>query len=308
MGSTEQTKTGNLIIEGVLRLGQFATAPSGTEGALYYDTTEKKTKLYSNSAWADLGGGWDGILPNYTTEQRNALSLADGLIVYNTTDKTVQIYKSGAWANVGTKLSLAAVCSLDGDCDSTHCVDGVCCATTCDGNCNRCNVASSMGICTDVASDCTGNCDICSSGNCASDVTLCTGNCDVCSGSGTAYSCAASDALCTTCYQCTGSGTAYSCSAVAAGTAGYGCTATHYRCNGAGACTAPTQNSACISSYYSCGTAQSNCNTACARCYGEMLVDCIAMYVSYAACDADAIWNNCTVITNGICKCTIYTY
>ena len=47
MGSLEQTKTGNLIIEGVLRLGQFTTAnaPSGTEGALYFDTTENTTKL-----------------------------------------------------------------------------------------------------------------------------------------------------------------------------------------------------------------------------------------------------------------------
>ena len=31
--------------------------PSGTEGALYYNTTEKKTKIYSNAAWGDLGGG-----------------------------------------------------------------------------------------------------------------------------------------------------------------------------------------------------------------------------------------------------------
>ena len=59
MSSDPQTKTGNLIIEGVLRLGQFTTAnaPSGAEGALYYNTTEKKTKIYSNAAWGDLGGG-----------------------------------------------------------------------------------------------------------------------------------------------------------------------------------------------------------------------------------------------------------
>ncbi len=58
MSSTAQTKAGNLIIEGVLRLGQFTTAnaPSGTEGALYFDTTESTTKVYSNSAWEDLGG------------------------------------------------------------------------------------------------------------------------------------------------------------------------------------------------------------------------------------------------------------
>ena len=54
-----QTKAGNLTIGGVLRLGQFATAnaPSGTEGALYFNTTEKKIKVYSNTAWGDLGGG-----------------------------------------------------------------------------------------------------------------------------------------------------------------------------------------------------------------------------------------------------------
>ena len=59
VGSLEQTKEGNLIIEGVLRLGQFTTAnaPSGTEGALYYDTTENTTKVYSSAAWGDLGGG-----------------------------------------------------------------------------------------------------------------------------------------------------------------------------------------------------------------------------------------------------------
>ena len=47
-----------MIIEGVLRLGQFTTAnaPAGTEGALYFDTTDNTTKLYSNSAWGDLGG------------------------------------------------------------------------------------------------------------------------------------------------------------------------------------------------------------------------------------------------------------
>ena len=225
VGSASQTKTGNLIVEGVLRLGQFTTAnaPSGTEGALYFDTTDNTTKLYSSSAWGDLGGGWDGILPNYTTTQRNELSLVDGLIVYNTTDNAVQIYKSGAWANVGAKLSLGATCIADGDCDSTHCADGYCCLTSCGGNCDRCNVAGSIGTCTDVASACTGNCVVCSSGNCAAVEATCTGNCDICSGSGTAYSCAASVGLCTTpCIGvCSGSGTAYNCAM--SGPVGYIC-------------------------------------------------------------------------------------
>jgi len=213
VGSTEQTKTGNLIVEGVLRLGQFTTAnaPSGTEGALYFDTTENTTKLYSNSAWGDLGGEWDGILPNYTTAQRNALSLVDGLIVYNTTENAVQIYASDVWRNVGAKLSSGIVCSLDGDCDSTHCIDGYCCDIGCTGNCQRCNVAGSIGICAEVPSDCTGNCVVCSGGVCTANDSICTGNCDVCSGSDTAYNCAANASVCVCGGGCTGSGTEYNC-------------------------------------------------------------------------------------------------
>ena len=196
MGSTEQTKTGNLIIEGVLRLGQFTTAnaPAGTEGALYFDTTENKTKIYSSAAWGDLGGGEAGLLPQYTTTQRDALSPTVGQQIYNTTENTVQVYGSEDWKTVAAKLALGVTCSLDGDCDSTHCMDGVCCPTTCDGNCNRCNVAGSEGTCTDVNSDCTGNCDVCTSGNCAASVALCTTTCQqTCTGSGVSYNCYSSN-------------------------------------------------------------------------------------------------------------------
>ena len=58
----EQTKKGNLIIEGslttkgILKLGLFATAPSGTEGALYFDTSENVIKVYSQGEWRNLVG------------------------------------------------------------------------------------------------------------------------------------------------------------------------------------------------------------------------------------------------------------
>jgi len=58
----EQTKAGNLIIkgnlitEGILKLGQFAAAPEPAEGALYYNTADKKVKVYSDGEWSDLGG------------------------------------------------------------------------------------------------------------------------------------------------------------------------------------------------------------------------------------------------------------
>jgi len=265
ISSTAQTKTGNLTIggdlitQGVLKLGQFTTenAPSGTEGALYFDTTENITKIYSSSAWSELGGGEAGLLPTYTTADRDALSPTAGLQIYNTTENNVQVYSQTAWKTVGAKLALAATCSLDGDCDSTHCVDGVCCDTVCSGTCEDCNVAGFLGTCTDVASDCTGNCDVCSSGNCAASASLCTGNCDVCSGSGTAYNCAASNALCSnsasSCY-CSGSGTAFNCQS---------CPDTY------GVCGHPTCSS------YSCGNAYDN-GVQCATCKACSSGNCIS--------------------------------
>ena len=235
MGSTEQTKTGNLIVEGVLRLGQFTTAnaPSGTEGALYFNTTEKKTKIYSNAAWGDLGGGAEpGQLPTYTTAQRDALSPSAGLMIYNTDYDQVQTYTQTAWSGITGSKDLGIECASAMDCASGFCVDAVCCDTSTDNctGCRRCNVSGSMGICIDDGLECTGNCDVCSSGNCIEDATLCTGNCDICTGSGTAYSCAMNNALCSnsgsSCY-CSGSGTVFNCQS---------CSSSPYGDCGAGTC------------------------------------------------------------------------
>ncbi len=49
-------------------------------------------------------------------------------------------------------LPNGAGCGGDFDCDSTHCVDGVCCNTTCTGQCQACNLASSKGTCSTVGS------------------------------------------------------------------------------------------------------------------------------------------------------------
>lgn len=57
-------------------------------------------------------------------------------------------------------------CSQDDDCDSTHCVDGVCCNTECTGICQSCDLTGFVGVCTshalntDEDAEC-GSCDIC---------------------------------------------------------------------------------------------------------------------------------------------------
>ena len=247
-GPDSQTKAGNLTIQGNLTTGGF-TMSAGAEANKVLTTNASGV-----ATWQAAGGGWDGVLPNYTTAQRNALSLADGLIVYNTTDDAAQIYVSGLWRNIGAKLSLGIACSLDGDCDSTHCIDGVCCPTACTGNCNRCNVAGSLGICTNVDSDCTDICTVCSSGTCIP---------------------------------------------VAAGLTGLGCTADHYRCDGAGNCTAPTHRE-CIG--YCSGSCMATCAALGPTCHG-MYGDTVCS-ASYYACHT----HMCGALPFKSCDCSVYDY
>ena len=40
------------------------------------------------------------VLPKYTTDQRDALSVTEGLMIYNTTSSKVQIYISATWIDL----------------------------------------------------------------------------------------------------------------------------------------------------------------------------------------------------------------
>ncbi|MGE4554900.1 MAG: hypothetical protein AB7D02_02130, partial [Candidatus Paceibacterota bacterium] len=65
--SQEQTKSGNLILEndltvgGLLRVGLFSSHPTGTNGALYYNSQDHKFYGYQNDSWQELGAGSGGI-------------------------------------------------------------------------------------------------------------------------------------------------------------------------------------------------------------------------------------------------------
>jgi hypothetical protein len=66
------------------------------------------------------------------------------------------------------------VCSIDNDCRSDHCVDGVCCSDSCSSTCRACNVASSEGTCTsfpdgtDPENECSGG-HVCNGGSACRD-------------------------------------------------------------------------------------------------------------------------------------------
>jgi len=285
-----------LTVGGSLTTGSFKMAAgAGADKVLTTDASGVAT-------WQEAGGGWDGILPNYTTAQRNALSLVDGLIIYNTTDNAVQIYKSSAWANVGAKSSLGTVCTLDGDCDSTHChVDGYCCDTECSGEvCQTCGALSSAGI---------GKCGYVNSSSqdprntCATATPPAANSCKSPNCSGTGYTCGylSGEAGQPVCKRCTGS--SYDPVNIANATQDAEgsnlCTATYYRCNGSGACTAPCSSSSVCIKYQSAN----HCTTGCAA-------------KGYCACNCgDATSSACSYCNLGCyyttvesCRCFPYLY
>jgi len=55
-GLDPQTKAGNLTIDSLLKVGRYSSAPTGSTGALYYDTTANEFKGYKASSWDSLGG------------------------------------------------------------------------------------------------------------------------------------------------------------------------------------------------------------------------------------------------------------
>lgn len=57
VSSTAQTKTGSLTVEGLLKIGQYSSSPSGSIGELYFDTTANEFKGYKSTGWDSLGGG-----------------------------------------------------------------------------------------------------------------------------------------------------------------------------------------------------------------------------------------------------------
>jgi len=93
--SIEQTKAGNLNLDnnlkvgGLLRLGLYTSHPTGTNGNLYYNTSDHKFYGYQGGAWKELGGG--------------SFWLASGDNIYNTNTGNVGIGTTAP----GAKLEVA---------------------------------------------------------------------------------------------------------------------------------------------------------------------------------------------------------
>ncbi|HEV3031161.1 MAG TPA: hypothetical protein VG319_05935 [Polyangia bacterium] len=66
------------------------------------------------------------------------------------TDCATGFYCTGSGGSCQQKITAGASCAAGNQCQTGHCVDGVCCGSAACGSCNACNVAGSAGMCAPV--------------------------------------------------------------------------------------------------------------------------------------------------------------
>lgn len=182
-----------------------------------------------------------------------------------------------------TTLANGLICTIDAQCASGHCVDGVCCDGKCDGQCESCREQGTVGTCEAIkgaplaprtacggSGPCKGQCDgsnrascsypdatlVCSAASCASGKVT---TASVCNAAGTCTtpatsSCASNLCLSDGTAKCSGSCTDTSCG-------------TGYYCDATGACIATADNGKICSSKAQCTSGNCVdgicCNTQC---------------------------------------------
>jgi MYXO-CTERM domain-containing protein len=308
------------------------TPPGIREAAtLAYDSARKRVVLFGGvDDNVGLGGAdastweWDGSTwTKLTLSGPSATQFASS--AYDSARGRVVLF--GGLGIVGgnqTELqetweyhSYGAACTLDAQCDSGHCVDKVCCETTCTGTCFSCNQAGKEGICTAVKSAEDDTCKTASycnaGGTCATKLTpgtACSTTVQCASGV-----CSSSDGVCCDsdctglCQSCvaakTGKGAGV-CSPVTIATdpdtecsdAGAASCGQNGSCNGAGACQKYAAATVCLAQ--SCtGATQTNASTCngTGTCQAGTSSDCATGYV----CSGNA----CPTMCSGDGQCAV---
>ncbi len=125
----------SLDVNGVIRIGQFSSDPSGASGSLYYNTTSHKFKGYTNSGWLEIGGTglWTA---SGTTIYYNTGNVGIGT---STPSAKLDIYSSTIPWNALGICKNGVCCPIWKDCDGDGKTYG---NGDCDESCPTCYVGS----------------------------------------------------------------------------------------------------------------------------------------------------------------------
>jgi hypothetical protein len=125
---------------------EAASPAARSDHAMAYDSTRHETVMFGGATFVDTWE-WDGAAWHQTTPGLGPPARTDSAMVFDSKRGTTVLFGGmGATTPLGDTWEYHAhggACSADSQCDTGHCVDGVCCESVC-GTCSRCDQVASL--------------------------------------------------------------------------------------------------------------------------------------------------------------------
>jgi hypothetical protein len=126
--------------------------PARSDFAMAYDSVRHKTVVFggsgpSDDTWESDTWEWDGAAWDLTTQGLSPPGRTDSAMVFDEATGSMLLFggegATSALSDTWEYHSHGGACTADTQCDTEHCVDGVCCETVC-GVCSRCDQVASL--------------------------------------------------------------------------------------------------------------------------------------------------------------------